>query len=91
MNTADILYCGAVDDYVKVFTEEDQYMVHNTLKKLLEELPTGLFLRVHKSYIIAKDRIRFFEGNYVKVGDRDIPIGASYRDEIYARLKDRNL
>jgi DNA-binding LytR/AlgR family response regulator len=90
VNTDEILYCEAVDDYVKVITAEEQYMVHNTLKKLLDELPAGLFLRVHKSYIIAKDKIRFFEGNYVKVGDKDIPIGASYRDEIFARLKDRN-
>lgn len=90
VNTDEILYCEAVDDYVRVFTSEEQYMVHNTLKKLLDELPSGLFLRVHKSYIIAKDRIRFFEGNYVKVGDKEIPIGASYRDEIFARLKDRN-
>lgn len=91
VNTDEILYCEAVDDYVKVITTEEQYMVHNTLKKLLEELPAGFFLRVHKSYIIARDRIRFFEGNYVKVGDKDVPIGASYRDEIFARLKDRNI
>ncbi|HEY0680505.1 MAG TPA: LytTR family DNA-binding domain-containing protein [Chitinophagaceae bacterium] len=91
VDTAEILYCEAVDDYVKVFTTQEQYFVHYTLKKLLEELPSGNFLRVHKSYIIAKDKIRFFEGNYVKVGDKDIPIGASYRDEIYARLKDKNL
>lgn len=90
VNTDEILYCEAVDDYVKVFTHEEQYMVHHTLKKLVHQLPSGLFLRVHKSYIIAKDRIKFFEGNYVKVGDKEIPIGASYRDEIFARLKDRN-
>jgi len=91
INTDDILYCEALDDYVKVITTEEQYLVHYTLKKLIDELPHGSFIRVHKSYVIAKDKIRFFEGNYVKVGSADIPIGASYRDEIYARLKDRNL
>ncbi|MGB8192839.1 MAG: LytTR family DNA-binding domain-containing protein [Chitinophagaceae bacterium] len=91
VNTADILFCEAVDDYVKVITTDEQYLVHSTLKKLLDELPSSNFIRVHKSYIIAKDKIRFFEGNYVKVGDRDIPIGASYKDDIYARLKERNL
>ena len=91
LNTNEILYCEAVDDYVRVITEEEQFLAHYTLKKLMEELPLGLFIRVHKSYIIAKDKIRFFEGNYVKVGTKDIPIGASYRDEIYARLKERNL
>lgn len=91
INTADILYCEAVDDYIRVITAEEQYLVHYTLKKLMEELPSSLFMRVHKSYIIAKDKIRFFEGNYVKVGNKDIPIGTSYRDKIYARLKERNL
>lgn len=91
VDTAEILFCEAVDDYVKVITTNEQYLVHMTLKKLHDELPPGAFLRVHKSYIIAKDKIRFFEGNFVKVGNRDIPIGGSYRDEIYARLKDKNL
>jgi DNA-binding LytR/AlgR family response regulator len=91
VNTDDILYCEAVDDYVRVITIGEQYLVHYTLKKLLEELPATNFLRVHKSYIIAKDKIKFFEGNYVKVGEKDIPIGASYKDEIYARLKDKKL
>lgn len=91
VNTGDILFCEAVDDYVRVITEKEQYLAHYTLKKLLEELPATHFIRVHKSYIIAKDKIKFFEGNYVKVGDRDIPIGASYKDEIYARLKDKKI
>lgn len=91
VNTNEILYCEAVDDYVKVIAQNEQYLVHYTLKKLSEELPANNFLRVHKSYIIAKDKIKFFEGNYVKVADKDIPIGASYKEEIYARLKDKKL
>jgi DNA-binding LytR/AlgR family response regulator len=91
VNTADILYCEAVDDYVKVITTLEQHLVHYTLKKLMEDLPANLFIRVHKSYIIAKDKIRFFEGNYVKVGGKDIPIGGSYREDIYARLREKNL
>jgi len=85
----DILYLEALDDYVKVVTAASQIMVNDTLKNLLLQLPDSRFIRVHKSYIIAKNKIVFFEGNYVKVGGKDIPIGASYRDEIFARLKDR--
>ena len=87
----DILYIESIGDYAKVITTQGQHVVNNTLKKLLEELPNAQFIRVHKSYIIAKNKIVFFEGNYVKVGDKDIPIGTSYRDEIYARLKEKNL
>ncbi len=87
----DIFYIESIGDYAKVITRQGQYVVNNTLKNLLEELPSLEFIRVHKSFIIAKSKIIFFEGNYVKVGDMDIPIGASYREEIYARLKEKNL
>lgn len=87
INLADILYIEALDDYVKVVTTQGHYLVHETLKSLQEELPAEQFMRVHKSYIIASSKIVFIEGNYVKIGDRDIPIGASYREEVFARLK----
>lgn len=87
INLADILYIEALDDYVKVVTTQAHYLVHDTLKSLQEELPASQFIRVHKSYIIAGSKIVFIEGNYIKVADKDIPIGASYRQEVFARLK----
>ena len=87
----DILYAEATGDYAKVVTKDGQYIANITLKKLLEELPSHGFIRVHKSYIISASKIKFFEGNYVKVGNTDIPIGAAYREEIFARLKEKNI
>jgi DNA-binding LytR/AlgR family response regulator len=91
VNLADILYLEANDDYVKVVVDQNQFLVNDTLKNLQNELPSSQFIRVHKSYIIAKNKIVFFEGNYVKVANKDIPIGMSYREEIFARLKEKNL
>ena len=87
----DIVYAEATGDYVKVITREGQYTSNITLKRLLEELPSNLFFRVHKSFIISANKIKFFEGNYIKVGQVDIPIGAAYREEIFARLKEKNI
>ena len=87
----DIVYAEATGDYVKVITREGQYTSNITLKRLLEELPSNLFFRVHKSFIISATKIKFFEGNYIKVGQADIPIGAAYREEIFARLKEKNI
>ena len=72
-------------------TESGQYMVNDTLKSLQDELPPVQFIRVHKSYIISRNKIKFFEGNYVKVGNANIPIGNSYKEEISTRLKERNI
>jgi DNA-binding LytR/AlgR family response regulator len=91
VNPDDILYIEASGDYIKVMTENGQYVVNDTLKNLLEELPAAQFIRVHKSYIISKNKIKFFEGNYIKVGNIDIPIGNSYKEEISARLKEKNI
>lgn len=87
INLDDILYLEALDDYVKLVTMQQSYLVNDTLKSLQEELPATLFMRVHKSYIISKNNIVFFEGNYVRIGERDIPIGASYRDEFNNKLR----
>ncbi len=87
----DILYAEATGDYVKVITLEGQYTANVTLKRLLEQLPSNLFIRVHKSYLISANKIKFFEGNYIKVAQTDIPIGAAYREEIFARLKEKNI
>jgi DNA-binding LytR/AlgR family response regulator len=91
INLDDILHIEAAGDYIKVVTGDGQYIVNDTLKNLQEELPPLQFIRVHKSYIISRKKIKFFEGNYVKVGNADIPIGNSYREEISTRLKERNI
>lgn len=91
LNLDDIFYAEATGDYVKVNTREGQYLTNITLKKLMEELPSNGFIRVHKSFIISASKIKFFEGNYIKVGQTDIPIGAAYREDIFARFKEKNI
>jgi DNA-binding LytR/AlgR family response regulator len=91
VNLDDILYIEAAGDYIKINTESGQYIVNDTLKSLQDELPLFQFIRVHKSYIISRNKIKFFEGNYVKVGNADIPIGNSYKEEISTRLKEKNI
>ena len=91
INLDDILYAEATGDYVKVITREGQHVANITLKKLQEELPSNSFIRVHKSFLISASKIKFFEGNYIKVGQTDIPIGAAYREDILARFREKNI
>jgi DNA-binding LytR/AlgR family response regulator len=83
-----ILYLEATGDYVKVFTTDGQYVVNNTLKTLQQELPNSRFIRVHKSFIISRHKIKYVEGNYIKIGSTDIPIGAAYREQIISWVKE---
>jgi DNA-binding LytR/AlgR family response regulator len=83
----DIMHLEAMGDYVRVTTINNFYLVNDSLRELLSQLPLQQFIRVHKSYAVARNKISFLEGNYIRVGDKDIPIGATYRDEVFALLK----
>jgi DNA-binding LytR/AlgR family response regulator len=77
-----IFYIEAIGDYMKVVTDNGQLIVNETMKKLQEDLPSDSFIRVHKSFIISRNKIKFIEGNYIQVEDKSIPIGATYRNEV---------
>jgi len=81
-----IHYIEAIGDYMKVVTDSGQLIINETMKKLKEELPGKSFIRVHKSFIISRNKIKFIEGNYVQVEDKSIPIGATYRNDVLANL-----
>ena len=81
-----IHFIEAIGDYMKVVTDTGQLIVNETMKKLQEELPARSFIRVHKSFIISRNKIKFIEGNYVQVEDRSIPIGATYRQEVLTSI-----
>jgi DNA-binding LytR/AlgR family response regulator len=74
----DILYIESLKDYIKVVTLDNNYLVHKSLSSITEELPTTMFLRIHRSYTVAIDKISSLEGNLVEVSTKKIPIGRKY-------------
>lgn len=87
----DIIYLEAMGDYVRFHTDSGSITTHDTLKNLEKTLPEGAFLRIHRSHIAAIDRIQFIEGNRIRVGEADIPVGESFRDELHRRLRYRSM
>ena len=85
-----IHFIEAIGDYMKVVTDSGQLIVNETMKKLQEDLPSKSFIRVHKSFIISRRKIKYIEGNYVQVEDKSIPIGATYRNEVLTAIDKRN-
>jgi two-component system response regulator LytT len=76
----------AKGDYVLIKTENKNYTVHSTLKKIVEKLPDALFLKVHRSYIINVSKIIDIEDNSVLIEKNVIPISRSNRPELMRRL-----
>lgn len=79
----DVLYIEGVQNYVSIHTADTKVMSLQTLKSLEEQLPTGDFMRVHRSFIINLRHITFVERGRIFMGDTVIPIGDKYRDDLY--------
>lgn len=76
----------AKGDYIQIKTEDKNYTVHSTLKKIEEKLPDSLFLKVHRSYIINIKEIIDIEDNTVLIKKNVIPVSRSNRPELMKRL-----
>ena len=73
-------------DYINIKTENQNYTVHSTLKKIEDKLPDDLFLKVHRSYIINVKKIIDIEDNSVLIKKDVIPVSRSNRPELMKRL-----
>jgi DNA-binding LytR/AlgR family response regulator len=78
----DILYLEALKDYTKVVTTTKKIMTLQNLKQFIEQLPTEKFIRVHRSYAVAADRITKLDQHYVHINDYTIPVGKTYKQFI---------
>jgi len=70
----EIMFIESAGDYVKIFFEGKVIVAHETLKNLERNLPQEQFFRVHRSFIIALNKIVFIEGNQLKIADKMIPV-----------------
>lgn len=84
----DILYIEGLKDYVKIYTEGKQHPVLSliSLKALEEELPSDRFMRVHRSYIIHKNKISSINKRRIMIGEKQIPIGETYRKQFLSLI-----
>jgi len=74
----EILYIESLKDYIKIVILSDNYLIHKSLTSIAEELPSDRFLRVHRSFIIAIDKIKSVEGNSVEIASKRTPIDRKY-------------
>jgi len=87
----DILYIEGLKDYISIFTKTERVITLQNLKKMEETLPTGQFIRVHKSYIIAFEKIESIERSRITIFGKTIPVGDTYREEFFKRIDGNNV
>jgi len=82
-----ILYAQSFGNYVKLFTTTKTYLASITTNELEKCLPQITFMRIHKSYIVALDKIESAEKDMVKIKKIYLPIGITYKRELLDRLR----
>jgi two-component system response regulator LytT len=86
IDITSIYLIEAKGDYIQIKTEDKNYTVHSTLKKIEDKLPDTIFLKVHRSYIINFNKIIDIEDNSVLIKRDVIPVSRSSRPELMKRL-----
>lgn len=85
--TGDILFVEGMKDYLRIHTKEEKIMTLLNFAKLEALLPSQDFARVHRSFLVAIDKIDHIEKNRIFIADQVIPISDTYVDAFYNKLK----
>jgi two-component system LytT family response regulator len=80
----DILYIEGLHDYRGIVTESTRILTLQTFQDLEAMLPPGKLVRVHKSFIVAIDKIQFIERNRIRIKDKLIPLGETYKERFFS-------
>lgn len=83
----DILFIEGLKDYIKVVTTEKTIVTKHSISSLEEVLPSQLFIRIHRSFIVAKNKIESFTPELIQISKYELPISRSYRHEVEMALK----
>ncbi|MGX5685873.1 LytR/AlgR family response regulator transcription factor [Chryseobacterium cucumeris] len=81
----EILYVESIKDYINIRTENDEFIVLDTLKSMENQLPEK-FVRIHKSFIVNLDKVKSIGAKKVILSEYEIPIGESYRAGLLDRI-----
>ena len=89
----NILYIEGLKDYIKIYTSQNPkpIITLNSLKKLQQNLPSGKFSRIHKSYIVSLGHIKAINKTQVVINDKYIPIGESYKNIFLDRMEEMRI
>jgi len=86
LHIPEVKYLQAMGDYVRIFSNEESFMVNKTMKSLLKNLPKDSFAKVHRSYIVNIHHIDNIEDNSIVIGRDVIPISERHKTAFMKQL-----
>jgi DNA-binding LytR/AlgR family response regulator len=91
INFIEILYIEGLKDYIKIYTGGKPILTLLSLKLLEEKLPSPDFVRVHRSYIVAVNKIQFIQRNFIHIGDKEIPVSDNYKEQLLSIINQNKI
>jgi DNA-binding LytR/AlgR family response regulator len=85
-NVEDLLYMEKAGHYIVFHTKTRELLSRMTMDELLKSLPEKNFVRIHRSYVVALDKIETIEKHSVFIRDKEIPIGENFRDDFFIKI-----
>jgi DNA-binding LytR/AlgR family response regulator len=82
----EICYIEASKNYVQIFTDKYSYLTHVSLCQIEEQLPKELFCKIHRSYIVAINKILAFDHELIYLKEKSIPISAQFFEPLKSKL-----
>lgn len=83
----DILYIESLKEYIRVVTKEKTIITKFQLGQVEDLLSKNNFLRIHRSFIVAKDKVNAFTATDVEINNKLLPIGRSYKEQVQSELE----
>lgn len=82
LRPADILYLEADRAYCRLITEKGEHLVSHSMNHIYEQLDDRLFIRVHRSHVINKEKIAKIDGNVLYLGSHKVQMSKEYKEEV---------
>lgn len=86
INFSDLDYVESLSDYIKLYMGDKVVITRETISNIEAKLPKKDFLRVHRSFIVAINKIESFTQEYIEINKKAIPISRSYKNDVKLRL-----
>jgi DNA-binding LytR/AlgR family response regulator len=87
VNLDDILFIESLKDYIKVVTKDKIIVTKQSISSLEETLPQHAFIRIHRSFIVAINKIETYTTDLIQINKYELPISRSYRHEVEKVLR----
>ncbi len=88
IHLSDIHYIKSIKNHVIIYTENGRIITHKQISEMEQKLPGQHFVRVHRSYLIAIDKVQKFTQTHLTINGEVIPIGRHYKMETISRLQE---